>query len=254
MGILEGKVAIVTGGASGIGRATALAFSNEGAKVAVADVNDEGGEETVEMIINSGGSAFFVHTDVSKSAEVENMVDKTVEKYGRLDCAFNNAGIAGEMAPTTECTEENWDRMTSVHLRGVWLCMKYEIPAMIKQGGGAIVNMSSVEGLGAGTPLAPAYVASKHGIIGITKNTARAYRKAGIRVNAVCPGAIRTPFLYSAAEKIGEAVVKMIEAREKDGLLGEPKDVANAVVWLCSEYASFITGHPLVIDGGTKIS
>ena len=201
--MLEGKVAIVTGGSSGIGRAAALAFSNEGAKVAVADVNDEGGEETVEMIRNSGGSAFFVHTDVSKSVEVQNMVDKTVEKYGRLDCAFNNAGIAGEMAPITECTEENWDRVNRVNLKGVWLCMKYEIPVMTKQGGGAIVNTSSIHGLTAGQPVNPAYVASKHGIIGITKNAAKTYRKDGIRVNAVCPGAIRTSMIYGVLERGG---------------------------------------------------
>ncbi len=254
MGMLEGKVAIVTGGSSGIGRATAIAFSNEGAKVAVADVNDEGGEETVEIIRNSGGSAFFVHTDVSKSVEVENMVSKTVEKYGKLDYAFNNAGIIGEIAPITECTEENWDRVNSVNLKGVWLCMKYEIPAMIKQGGGSIVNTSSIEGLGAGSRSLPAYVASKHGIIGITQNAAKVYRKAGIRVNAVCPGAIRTPLLIESVERFGEAAVKKLEAREKDGLLGEPGDIANAVVWLCSEYASFITGQSILIDGGRKIS
>jgi len=254
MGMLEGKVAIVTGGASGIGRATALAFSNEGAKVAVADVNDEGGEETVEMIRNSGGSAFFVHADVSKSAEVEKMVDKTVETYGRLDCAFNNAGIAGEWAPITECTEENWDRVNRVNLKGVWLCMKYEIPVMIKQGGGAIVNTSSIHGLMAGQPPTPAYVASKHGIIGITRNAAKVYRRAGIRVNAVCPGTIRTPMVYRAVERGSEALVKMVETLEEDGLVGDPEDIANAVVWLCSEYASFITGQSLLIDGGSLVS
>jgi NAD(P)-dependent dehydrogenase (short-subunit alcohol dehydrogenase family) len=258
MVMLEGKVAIVTGGSSGIGRATALAFSNEGAKVAVADINDEGGEETVEMIRNSGGSAIYIHTDVSMSTEVEKMVSKTVETYGRLDCAFNNAGITTETAAITECTEENWDRVNRVNLKGVWLCMKYEIPAMIKQSGGAIVNTSSIHGLTAGTPGGPAYVASKHGIIGITKNTAMTYRKAGIRVNAVCPGAIRTPILYGAIERAiergDEALVKMVEAMEEDGLVGDPEYIANAVVWLCSEYASFITGQSLVIDGGYLIS
>lgn len=253
MGMLEGKVAIVTGGSSGIGRATALAFSNEGAKVTVADVNDEGGEETGEIIRNSGGSAFFVHTDVSKSVEVENMVSKTIDKYGRLDYAFNNAGITGEMAAITECTEENWDRVNGVNLKGVWLCMKYEIPAMIKHGGGAIVNTSSNIGLGAGAPGFPAYVASKHGIIGITKNAAKVYRKAGIRVNAVCPGTIRTPMIYDVIERGGEAMLKRVKAMEEDGRVGEPEDVANAVIWFCSEYASHISGNYLLIDGGSSL-
>jgi len=254
MGMLEGKVAIVTGGSSGIGRATALAFSNEGAKVTIADVNDEGGKGTVEIIRKSGGFAFFAHTDVSKSAEVEKMVDMTVEQYGRLDCAFNNAGISGEIAAITECTEENWDRVNNVNLKGVWLCMKYEIPAMIKQGGGAIVNTSSNNGLVAGPPGAPAYVASKHGLIGITKNAAKAYRKAGIRINAVCPGMIRTSMVYDAIERGGEAVRARVEAMEEDGLLGEPEYIANAVVWMCSDYASFITGQSLLIDGGSLVS
>ena len=246
-GRVDGKVAMLTGAGSGIGRATALAFAREGAKVVVADIVVAGGEETVRMIKAAGGEAIFVKTDVTKAAEVEALVKKTVETYGRVDCAFNNAGIEGEMALTADCTEENWDRVVNIDLKGVWLCMKYEIPQMLKQGGGAIVNTASVAGL-VGFQGIPAYVASKHGVNGLTKTAALEYAKSGIRVNAVCPGVIHTPMVerfFSANPQASEAM----SALEPVGRLGKPEEIAEAVLWLCSDAASFVTGLPMAVDG-----
>jgi NAD(P)-dependent dehydrogenase (short-subunit alcohol dehydrogenase family) len=247
-GRVAGKVTIVTGGGSGIGRATALAFAREGAKVVVADIVIAGGEETVRMIKAAGGEAIFVKTDVVKTAEVEALVKKTVDTYGRLDCAFNNAGIEGEIAPTADCTEENWDRVVDVDLKSVWLCMKYEIQQMLKQGSGAIVNTASVAGL-VGFQGIPAYVAAKHGVNGLTKTAALEYAKSGIRVNAVCPGVIQTPMVeraFRSSPQFGEAAA----ALEPVGRLGKPEEIAEAVVWLCSDAASFVTGLPMAVDGG----
>jgi NAD(P)-dependent dehydrogenase (short-subunit alcohol dehydrogenase family) len=246
--LLDGKVALVTGAGSGIGRATALTFAREGAKVVVADIIAEGGEETVRMVKAAGGEALFVKTDVSKAAEVEALITKVVQTYGRLDCAFNNAGIEGVFVSTAECSEENWDRTLAINLKGVWLCMKYEIPQMLKQGGGAIVNTASVAGL-VGFAGLPAYVASKHGVAGLTKTAALEYAKAGIRVNAVCPGGISTPMterLFKAQPQMAEAVA----ALEPVGRMGKPEEIAEAVVWLCSDAASFVTGHAMAVDGG----
>ncbi len=246
-GRVDGKVALITGAGSGVGRATALAFAREGAKVVIADIVVAGGEETVQMIKAAGGEAIFVKTDVTKTAEVEALVKKTVETYGRLDCAFNNAGIEGEMAPTADCTEENWDRVVNIDLKGVWLCMKYEIPQMLKQGGGAIVNTASVAGL-VGFQGIPAYVASKHGVNGLTKTAALEYAKASIRVNAVCPGVIHAPMVerfFSANPQASEGMT----ALEPVGRLGKPEEIAEAVLWLCSDAASFVTGLPMAVDG-----
>jgi len=245
---LDGKIALVTGGSSGIGRAAALAFAREGAKVVIADVLIEGSEETVQIIEKSGGQAIFFKTDVSKSDEVEALIKKTAETCGRLDCAFNNAGVGGGRAATAKCTEEEWDRVIEINLKGVWLCMKYEIQQMLKQGGGAIVNTASVAGL-VGFQGTPAYVASKHGVVGLTKAAALEYANSGIRINAVCPGVIRTPMI----DRIVAARPQMEEvytAMHPVGRLGEPEEIAEAVVWLCSDAASFVTGHAMVVDGG----
>jgi len=244
----SGKVALVTGGGSGIGRATALTFARAGAQVVVADVVVAGGEETVRMIKANGGEALFVKTDVSKAAEVEALVATAVQTYGRLDCAFNNAGVEGKLATTVDCTDEIWDRTIGVNLKGVWLCMKAEIPLMLKQGGGAIVNTASAAGL-VGVGMMPAYVASKHGVVGLTKTAALEYAKSGIRVNAVCPGGIQTPMLERAIQmmpQLGEAAIAM----EPVGRLGKPEEIAEAVIWLCSDAASFVTGHAMAVDGG----
>jgi len=247
-GRLTGKVALVTGGGSGIGRATAQIFAREGAKVVVADVVVEGGEETVRLIKAAGGEAVFVQTDVAQAAAVETMVKKAVETYGRLDCAFNNAGIEGVIQPTVEYAEAHWDRVLAINLKGVWLCMKYEIQQMLKQGSGAIVNTASVAGL-IGLPGFSAYVAAKHGVNGLTKTAALEYAKAGIRVNAVCPGVIHTPMLERAMRDTPGAEEQFI-AMEPVGRMAAPEEVGEAVVWLCSDAASFVTGLPMAVDGG----
>ena len=247
-GRLEGKVALVTGAGSGIGRAAALAFAREAAKVVVVDVVVDGGQETSQMVKQAGGKAIFVKVDVSKAAEVEAMVNKVVKTYGRLDCAYNNAGITGIPVPTADCTEENWDRINNINLKGVWLCMKYEILQMLKQGGGAIVNTSSVSGL-VGWPNYPAYVASKHGVIGLTKTAALEYAKQGIRVNAVCPGMTRTPMTQPHTDTAAQAQAQRV-AQSPFGRMGTPEEIAEAAVWLCSDAASFVTGHAMAVDGG----
>lgn len=243
---LGGKVALVTGGASGIGRSTAMAFSRKGAKVVVADINSEGGKETIHLIKEKSSKAIFVKCDVSKAKDIEAMVKKTVDNYGRLDYAFNNAGVA-VMKSTVDCTEEEWNHIMDVNLKGVWLCMKYEIPQMLKQGYGAIVNTSSLSGLIGQQGHSP-YTASKHGVIGLTKVAALDCAKAGIRVNAVCPGGIPTPMLEPvlADPKIKDFILKALPI----GRLGRPEEIAEAVLWLCSEAASFVTGVALPVDGG----
>ncbi len=245
---LSGKVALVTGGSSGIGRATALVFARQGAKVVVADVGVDGGEETVSLIRNTGGEATFVKTDVTQAVDIENLINKTVETYGQLDCAFNNAGIAGDLSLTADCSEEHWDRVISINLRGVWLCMKHEITHMLTQGSGAIVNTASVLGL-VGMMGQIAYVAAKHGVVGLTKTAALEYAKSGIRVNAVCPGVIQTPMVenvINAQPELTEGLLML----EPIGRLGQPEEIAETVVWLCSDAASFVTGHAMASDGG----
>jgi NAD(P)-dependent dehydrogenase (short-subunit alcohol dehydrogenase family) len=252
-GQLTGKVALVTGGASGIGRATALTFAREGAKLVIADLNEEGGQQTVHMITENGGEATFVRVDVTQATEVEAMLTKAVQTYGRLDCAHNNAGISGigiagaQRAFTAEYPEERWHEVIAINLTGVWLCMKYELQQMLKQGGGAIVNTASVAGL-VGLPAASAYVASKHGVVGLTKTAALEYARQGIRVNCVCPGYIRTPM--TAQGMSDPERLERILASEPIGRVGEPEEIAAAVVWLCSDAASFVTGHTMTVDGG----
>jgi len=246
-GLLEGKVAVVTGGNSGIGRATAIKFAEEGAKVVVAARRVAEGEETAEVICKAGGEAIFVKTDVAQSTEVEAMVNRAVDVYGRLDCAFNNAGTGGA-GPVHEFTEEAWNHTMGVNLKGVWLCMKYEIAQMLKQGGGAIVNDSSAAGL-LGVALNPVYVATKHGVVGLSKSAALQYVKDGIRINVVCPGSVHTPMLESAISRRPELEEWFLSVAPV-GRLGQPDEVATTVVWLCSDQGSFVTGVALPVDGG----
>jgi len=246
--LVEGKVMLVTGGGSGIGRATALKLVQEGATVMIADYIQEGGERTVKMIKDGGGTASFIQADVSLAAQVEAMVAKTVQTYGRIDGAFNNAGIEGRMATTVETSEENFDRTIAVNLKGVWLCMKYEIPQMLKQGSGSIVNTASVAGL-VGIERLPAYNASKHGVVGLTRTAALEYATKNIRVNCVCPGAIRTPMTERIIDTGGMSEQDAIAA-EPVGRWGKPEEIAQGVVWLLSDSASFVTGHPMTVDGG----
>lgn len=245
---MKDKVVLITGAASGIGRATAIAFASAGAKVVVADITVKGGKETAEQINASGGEAIFVECDVGNVVQVEELVNQTIERFGRLDCAFNNAGTEGDQAFTTDSSEANWDRVLRVNLKSVWACMKYEIPAMLKAGGGSIVNCASIAGL-VGFPGVPAYVASKHGMIGLTKTAALEYVKQGIRVNAVCPGVIDTPMItrYTQGDK---GIEGQLAASEPIGRIGRPEEIADAVVWLCSEKASFVTGVAFPVDGG----
>jgi NAD(P)-dependent dehydrogenase (short-subunit alcohol dehydrogenase family) len=244
----EGKVALVTGGASGIGRATALGFAREGATVVVSDVNVPGGEETVGLISKEGGTARFLRCDVSRAAEVEALVRGTVEAFGRLDCAFNNAGTGGRLAPLVEMTEEDWDRTLDINLKGVFLGLRYELPVMLKQGGGVIVNTASVAGL-VGSRGTSAYTASKHGIVGLTKAAALEYAQANIRVNAVCPGVVRTPMIEGLF-KVAPAVEQGLIGAEPVGRMADPAEIADAVLWLCSPGASFMTGAAVPVDGG----
>lgn len=246
----EGKVAFVTGGASGIGRAAALAFAERGAKVAVADVDFEGGDETVQLIKDMGGEAFFIPTNVALSKDVKAAIDQTVETFGGLDFAINNAGTEGTLATTVDYEEESFDRVIAINLKGVWLGMKYEIPKMLERGGGAIVNTSSILGKVA-FATAPAYTASKHGVIGLTKVAALEYATEKIRVNAVCPGFIETPMVMDrglVARENPEVMEQLVNI-EPVKRLGKPEEIAAAMVWLCSDAASFVTGHSMVVDG-----
>ncbi|MDP7588665.1 MAG: SDR family oxidoreductase [SAR202 cluster bacterium] len=249
-GSLDSKTALVTGGGSGIGRAASLAYAKDGARVVVADVNVEGGEETVQMIKETGGEAILVHADVSNPEDTQAMVDQAVGAFGSLDCAFNNAGIGGgrDRLLTADYLEEDWDRVISINLKGVWLCMKAEIPQMLKQGSGAIVNTASIAGL-VGLSGTVAYVAAKHGVTGLTKAAAMEYAKSGIRVNAVCPGYIETPLVQGIFDRV-EGYRERVAARHPMDRLGEPEEIAQAVVWLSSDAASFVTGHNMPVDGG----
>jgi len=247
-GLLAGKGALITGAASGIGRATALAFAREGARVAVADVDGSGGEAVAAQIRDGGGEARFFPTDVSREAAVEAAVSGTVAAFGRLDCAVNNAGITGAPSPLQDLALADFERVIAINLQGVFLCMKHEIRAMRAQGGGAIVNMASGSGLIA-TPWLAAYCASKHGVLGLTKTAAVENARDGIRVNAICPGATDTPTL-ARTMAIDPQVEKMVLASLPGGRLGESGEIAEAAVWLCSDRASFVSGESMLVDGG----
>ncbi len=244
------KVVLVTGSSSGIGRAAALAFAREGAKVVVnGNTNRAGGEEAVHMIRDTGGDAIFIRADVSNEMETMAMVDEIVHKYGRLDCAYNNAGGSRNFASTAEYSAEDWDRNINLNLKGVWLCMKYEIPVMARQGKGAIVNCSSVVGLVGHQAGVSAYCAAKHGVIGLTKVAALEYAKSGIRVNALATGPVGTPLINGLLADHPEMRETFLVGCPM-GRLAEPEEIAEAALWLCSDRASFITGATLPVDGG----
>jgi NAD(P)-dependent dehydrogenase (short-subunit alcohol dehydrogenase family) len=237
---LAGKVALVTGGSVGIGRATALALAREGARVVIANRGAASGQETVRLIVEAGGDATFVRTDVSQSNDVQALIRATLAAYGRLDCAFNNAGYEGMRVPTADLPEEDWQQALQTNLTGVWLCMKYALRQMLKQGSVGHVGRPGIS---------PALVACHHGIIGLTRQAAVEYARHGIRVNAVCPTVTRTPRLQRT-HGVSPQIEARLASRNPSGRIGEPEDAAEAVVWLCTDAASFVVGHTLVVDGG----
>jgi NAD(P)-dependent dehydrogenase (short-subunit alcohol dehydrogenase family) len=246
-----GQVAFVTGAGSGIGRATATAFAAEGADVALADIDAVGNEETAQIVAEHGGRVLAVKCDVTSSSDVKTAVERTVQELGRLDVAFNNAGI--EQPPTTlvDTTEDDWSRLLDIDLSSAFLCMKYEIPAMLEHGGGSIVNTSSGAGV-IGIRGQAAYVAAKHGLIGLTKSAALEYAAQGVRVNAICPGIIETPMMHRFSGGTPEGRARVID-QEPVGRMGSPEEIASAVLWLSSDLGAFATGHAMVIDGGQTV-
>lgn len=244
-----GKVALITGAASGLGRATALLFAQHGAKVIVSDVTIDGGHETVKMIQDKGGDATFIECNVANEESVNNLISKTIETYGRLDYGINNAGIGGIWTATHKYPTDNFEKVMAINTTGVFMCMRAELDVMTKQGSGAIVNVSSVAGL-SGFPNNVAYAASKHAVVGMTKSAGLEYAKKGIRVNAVCPVFTITPLVTGMFDVIGDDMKDKLEASIPMKRFGKPEEIAEAIVWLCSDASSFITGHALPIDGG----
>jgi len=242
------KLAFITGASTGIGHRAALDFARFNAIVVLADLNESAGKATADKIISRGGIARFIKCDVSKEADVQNAISQTIKEFGRIDFAFNNAGVEGQVGTTADCTIDNWDKVIQINLSGVWYCMKYQIQQMLKQGHGSIVNCSSIAGV-IGFPGIPAYTASKHGVIGLTKTAALEYAKQNIRVNAVCPGVIHTEMIDRFTHGEAQALQQMING-EPVGRMGRPDEVSEAVLWLSSEASSFVTGHSLVVDGG----
>jgi NAD(P)-dependent dehydrogenase (short-subunit alcohol dehydrogenase family) len=249
MNRLENKVTLVTGGSSGIGRAAAQLFAREGAKVVIADIDEKGGEETLGTVREAGGEAHFVRTDVSKAADVEALIDKVIEIHGRLDCAYNNAAIFGELLSLVDHSEETWDHAIETNLKGTWLCMKYQIPQMLKQSSGAIVNSTASSGIKAGRPFLSAYASSKAGIISLSKVAAMEYAEFGLRINVICPSHARTPMLEQFFEQRPEIEADFIQQAPM-GRIAAPEEVAEGALWLCSDASSFVTGHVLAVDGG----
>jgi NAD(P)-dependent dehydrogenase (short-subunit alcohol dehydrogenase family) len=251
MGTFDGMVALVTGGGSGLGAADARRFALEGAKVVIADRREEPGRQVENAIKEAGGEAMFLAADVSKRSDVEEMIDRTVQRFGRLDCAVNNAGIVGPvMTPLADIEEERWDELINTNLRGVWLCMKYEIRAMLPTGKGAIVNMSSIYGLVPSDVGHTPYTVSKHGVIGLTKSAAVDYGAKGIRVNAVAPGYSHSEMVDPYVEQAPDLVAAVLARHSAMNRLGEPDEIAAVVTWLCSDAASFVNGSVLVANGG----
>ena len=247
---LDNKIALVVGGSTGIGRATAVAFAKAGAKVVVASRGEEQGQETVELVQQTGTEGLFIQTDVSDKNSIKHLIAQTINRYGRIDAAFNNAGIEGKTAPLVETDEDDFDAIINVNLKGVYLCLKYQIAAMLKTGGGAIVNTASIGGV-IGFPNTAIYCASKHGVIGLTKTAALELAKSNIRINAIAPGAVQTDLLnrMSGGESAAEAIAEAIP----NGRISSPDEISGAVIWLCSDEASYVNGHTLVIDGGFTI-
>ncbi len=246
---LKNKVTLITGGSSGIGRAAAQLFAREGAKVVIADINVEGGEVTLQSIREAGGEAHFVRTDISKAADVEALIDKIMEIHDRLDCAYNNVGIIGDLVPVVDHTEKTWNRPIETNLKGTWLCMKYQIPQMLKQGNGAIVNSTAAAGVKGGRPYFSAYGASKAGIVTLSKSAAMEYAEYGLRINVICPSHARTSGLEQLFELRPESEADFI-AQAPMGRIAAPEEVAEGALWLCSDASSFVTGHVLAVDGG----
>lgn len=246
---LKGKIALITGGSSGIGRATAQVLSREGARVIIADINVEGSETTAKRITDAGGEAHFIKTDVSKSAEVAVLIDTIIGRYDRLDCACHSAAIMGDMVPVSDYDEETWNRVIDTNLKGTWLCMKHEIPHMLKQGSGSIVNTTSTSGVIGGGRHRCAYAASKGGIVSLTKGAASEYAEHGLRINAICPSHARTPMLEKFFELRPELEADFVSQLPM-GRIAAPEEVAEASMWLCSDASSFVCGHVLTVDGG----